>query len=158
MKKPVDPQDALARMESRCSMAEYCSYEIEMRLRRMGLSTLQIAKIMERLHDGKFVDDGRYAAAFVRDKYRFSAWGRYKIRMALIAKRIPKHIIDEALQEIEQKEYVRVAFRAIAAKLRLLPADADRIELRQKLLRFGLSRGYESSLVIKILQSDRLWR
>lgn len=115
---------------------------------------------MEHLVAERYVDDTRFASAYVRDKYRFARWGRYKIRTALIAKRIPSDTITEALSEIDTRQYAMIAFRVISNKLASLPHSTpeERIEARTKLLRHGASRGYEMSLLLKILNSNRLWR
>lgn len=157
-KKPVNIDDAQAHMEAKCAVAEHCSYEIRTSLMRLGLSSADIAKVIAKLQSAGFVDDSRFARAFVRDKYRFSGWGRYKISMALRAKRIDSSLIEEALGEIDRREYVRTAFRAIASRLRTIPADTDMRKVREKLLRFGTSRGYEMALVLKIINSERLWQ
>ncbi|MDE6383644.1 MAG: RecX family transcriptional regulator [Paramuribaculum sp.] len=157
-KKPVSIQDALVRMEIKCAAAEHCSSEIRISLIRQGLSSGDIAKIIDSLRSRGFIDDGRFARAFVRDKYRFSAWGRHKISAALRAKQIDRSLIEDAMEEIDQREYVRTAFRTVASRLRLIPADDDPRKVREKLLRFGASRGYEAALIMKILDSDRLWQ
>ena len=157
-KKPLSIEDALARMEIKCAAAEHCSSEIRTSLLRQGLASGDIAKIIGSLQSRGFIDDGRFARAFVRDKYRFSAWGRHKISAALRAKQIDGSLIEDALVEIDQREYVRTAFRAVASRLRVMPPDDDLRKVREKLLRFGASRGYEMALLIKIINSDRLWQ
>lgn len=157
-KKPMSIEDALARMEIKCAAAEHCSWEIRTSLMRKGLSPGDISKIIDSLQSRGFVDDARFARAFVRDKYRFSAWGRYKIIAALRAKQIDRALIDDALGEIDRREYVGTAFRTVASRLRQIPADTDRRKAYEKLLRFGVGRGYEMALILKILDSERLWQ
>lgn len=157
-KKPMSIEDALARMEIKCAAAEHCSWEIRTSLMRKGLSPGDISIIIDSLQSRGFVDDARFARAFVRDKYRFSAWGRYKIIAALRAKQIDRALIDDALGEIDRREYVGTAFRTVASRLRQIPADTDRRKAYEKLLRFGVGRGYEMALILKILDSERLWQ
>lgn len=157
-KKPMSIEDALARMEIKCAAAEHCSWEIRTSLMRKGLSPGDISTIIDSLQSRGFVDDARFARAFVRDKYRFSAWGRYKITAALRAKQIDRALIDDALGEIDRREYVGTAFRTVASRLRQIPADTDRRKVYEKLLRFGVGRGYEMALILKILDSERLWQ
>lgn len=49
----------------------------------------------------RFIDDNRYAEAFVRDKIRLSGWGARKIRTSLRLKGIAAAIIDEALARLD---------------------------------------------------------
>lgn len=144
-------------MEARCAAAEHCTCEIRQSLLRLGLTAADADAVVDKLVDTGFVDDSRFARAFVRDRYRFSAWGIHKLRAALIAKRIPSPIIADALEAIDRREYIRTAFRAIAARLRQLPPDMEPRLKRQRLMRHAASRGYEMTLIVKILDSPRLW-
>lgn len=156
-KTPPTYDDALARMEAKCAAAEHCSAEIRLTLRRMGVERDMAERIVAVLQERSFVDDSRFAHAFVRDKYRFSGWGRYKIRTALMAKSIDTATITAAMEEIDRREYVRNAFRALASRLKQLPDGMSRSDKRQRLLRFGAARGFEISLLVKIAENERLW-
>lgn len=157
MNKRLTTDEALVRMEMLCARSEMCSYEVEQKLRRQGFTQGESEKIIDSLTDRKFIDDRRFAAAFTRDKYRFARWGRNKIRSHLILKRIPHQAIDEAMQSIDLREYARTAYAVIAARLRSLPSEMPQFEQRQRLLRFAAGRGYETSLIIRILDSEKLW-
>lgn len=157
MIKRLSSDEALASMETLCARSEMCSYEVEQKLRRRGLTQDEIEKVTDSLVDRKFIDDQRFATAFTRDRYRFARWGRNKIRSHLILKRIPRQMIDEAMSAVDLREYARIAYQVIAARLRSIPADMPRYEQRQRLLRFAAGRGYETSLIIRILDTDKLW-
>lgn len=158
MKKPISKDAAILRLESLCARSEQCTYEIEEKLKKWGVSPIDSAKITSHLADLGFVNDARFANAYTNDKYRFARWGRHKIHTGLIAKRISKDIIADALSSINNREYANIAFDLIAAKLHTLPDSLTQFEKRQRLLRFGIGRGYESALIIKILNSNRLWQ
>lgn len=156
MKKPMTPDDARDKVEAICSRAEYCQADIRERLRRWGLTVAETEHLIEKLVDDRFINDARFARAFVRDKYRFAGWGRGKIKVALMQKRISGTDIDEALEEIDSREYQMKAFAVMSAKLR----SVDRTDIRQcreRLFRFGVQRGYETRLVTRIINSSKLW-
>lgn len=157
MKRPMTTEAATIRLESLCARSEHSTYELQQKLYKWGISPTEAAKIIRHLTDARFVDDNRFAQAYVKDKYRFARWGRRKISTGLYAKHIDSDTIDQALSTINNREYATIAFNLIASKLRTLPADIERIEKRQRLLKFGVGRGYETSLIIKILNSRRLW-
>lgn len=156
-KKPITEDIAIVRLETLCAQSEQCSHELRQKLLKWGFESTHADRIIHQLSDNRFVDDNRFARAYVRDKYRFARWGRRKIIAGLYARRIDKSIIDEAIEEIDLRQYASIAFAVMSSKLRSLPAELPQQELRRKLLRFGLSRGYETPLLIKILQSNRLW-
>ncbi len=157
MKNPVTAEMALERLECLCARSEQCTSEIVQKLYKWGVRGAEAMAVVDKLVANRFVDDQRFASAFVRDKYRFARWGRNKIVSHLIQKRIPRNIINNAVAEIDAREYAMTAFALIEAKLRTLPMDMSRTDLRMRLLRFGVGRGYESQLIIKILDSERLW-
>ena len=64
-RKPITPEAALIRMADLCARSEQCSADIEGKLLRLGLSRAQAQKIVGELRDGRFIDDGRYARAFI---------------------------------------------------------------------------------------------
>ncbi len=157
-KKPLNPAAELMKLEALCNRAEHCSREIADKLRRKGFSTAQAAEIIEKLQANRFIDDRRFATAYVHDKFAFSAWGRIKIKNGLRMKGIPADIIDEVMaEEIEPRTYLQNAFRAIRGRLRILPPELPRHEARNRLMRFAAGRGYEMAVIIKILSSARLW-
>ena len=155
--KTPDPARELVRIEALCARSEQCTADLRASMLRRHFTPQQADTIIASLVDRKFVDDNRLARAFTRDKYRFSGWGRHKITAALINRHIDRATIAEALAAIDPREYTLIAFRAIASRLRRLPADMPRHEMRRRLLMFAASRGYESTLILKILDSQRLW-
>ncbi|MBD5236864.1 MAG: RecX family transcriptional regulator [Bacteroidales bacterium] len=154
-KKPITPEAARLRMADLCARAEHCSFEITEKLKRMNLPYTQIREIISFLEENKFISDQRFATAYARDKVRFSAWGRNKIRMGLYAKRIDNASIRAALDAIEEKDYMDAARRAAAVKAKSLNI-AD-YQDRAKLFRHLAAKGFEApviSSIISRLKSD----
>lgn len=146
-----DPEKLRLRMAGLCSRSEQCTSDIRLKLRKAGLSTSKTDEIIEFLTENKFLSDRRYARAYASYKVRFSAWGRIKIRAYLVQKRISSDFISEALDAIDEKDYSDALKRAAHAKASSL--DLDDREDRQKLYRHLLSRGFESSIVSRMIES-----
>lgn len=157
MKKPITEEIAVMRLETLCARSEQCSFDILKRLERWGITSVSAKHILSGLTEAGFVNDERFAKAYVREKYLFSRWGRHKITAGLYAKRINKDTIALALYEIEIHRYAANAFKLLASKLRSLPQDMERSDKRQRLLQFGISRGFETSLIVKVIESKKLW-
>ena len=79
MKKECTEEEARLKAEAYCAMSEHCSDDVFRKLEQWGAPLAAYDSILGYLRKEKFVDDQRYAIAFVRDKYRFSQWGRIKI-------------------------------------------------------------------------------
>ncbi len=145
--KPITPDQARERIERMCLRAEYCTYDIRLRLRKMRLSAAATEEIIGRLTADRFIDDERYAHAFVRDRYRFQRYGRRRIAMELTVRRIPSDIISEAMEEIDEEEYLRIATDAIRSRKRMLGEERDPYDVRRRLFSYGLYRGYETATI-----------
>lgn len=156
-RRQLSVEEARARLEDMCVRSEQCVADLRQKLVRFGVDFAKHDEIIEALKKAKFVDDARFARAYVRDKYRFDRWGRMKIVRGLMAKRIDRTVINEALGEIDMREYTLNCFRLLRAKLKTFSPETERYEAKQKLLRFGAARGYEASLLIKLINSEKLW-
>ena len=97
--------EVLSRLTARCSTTELCLSDIRKKLDATDLTDEEKEGILHRLLDEGYVDEARYARAFVRDKFRFSGWGRIKIAQGLRAKQIATTDIAEALEEIDEDDY-----------------------------------------------------
>lgn len=152
--KPITAEAAKLRMASLCARSEQCEADIRQKLYRLGLSSSEVQKIVSSLIDERFIDNARFARSFARDKVRFASWGRNKIRLALAAKRMTSSDITQGLEAIEEKDYHEALHRVALAKARDLDLNgAEGRENRIKLFRHLLSRGFESDLVSKTVNT-----
>ena len=149
--KVIAPEKALIRCEELCARAERCEHELREKMRAWRIDPRDIDAIINSLVTRRFLDDSRFARAFVRDKYRFARWGRRRIAMALRQKRIDSDVIDEALEEINQDEYTAVLRSLLKAKAAQMERPLS-YEDRMKLLRFAVARGFETQLVSSLLR------
>lgn len=143
--------------EALCSRAEYAAGEIREKLIRKGLPSGQADEVVARLAAKRFVDDERFARAFVRDKVRFAHWGKLKISQALRLKRVSRDVIEAALAEIDPDEYIASLAALLQAKMRSMKADPAALDYaaRVKLYRFAASRGYDSASIAEALEAGR---
>jgi regulatory protein len=146
----MDAARCLSRLQKLCSKAEYCRADVY----RKALKDLEgdaeaAGKVVEQLVADKYVDDARYASAFAREKAGLQGWGPVKIRFQLRAKGVSDQVIAAALEEVEPDRAADKLERLLAAKARTLQGDS---QFRLKLIKFGLSRGYEYEAVEEALK------
>ena len=153
-RKPLGRHEALLMMADLCARSEQCAFEISRKLRLKGLSASDIEFVIDELVARRFIDEYRYARSFSRDKVRFSAWGRNKIRAALLARRIPSRTLSDAFAEIDDDDYVAAVARAAGAKSGSLDLSVPRDRL--VLYRYLLTRGFESDIARR--EIERLCR
>ena len=125
-----------------CLAAERCPSEVEAKLQQWGASPETSAHILEHLQKERFVNTARFCRAFVRDKYRFTQWGRMKIIQALRMKQLSSEAITGGIAEIDEEEYLSILRDLLASKRKSIHAKDD-YELNGKLMRFAMSRGFE---------------
>lgn len=143
----MDPNKALAKMMDVCSRSEKCTRDVRDKLRRWELTESQITTIILQLTEQKFIDDNRYAGAFVRDKSQFNRWGKTKIRYHLQVKGISVEAIAIALTEIKEDKYHEQLEHILRNKIRGMVPIEDHYKAKAKLVRFAASRGFEAGLI-----------
>ena len=154
MKKPYTKESALIAMGTLCARSEQCEADIVKKLRLKGLPYPDIQDVIAKLRSDSFIDDHRFARSFANDKVRFSAWGRNKIRLALITKRIESEAVAAALQSIDETDYKAALARAAQSKVKSL--DLQEYDDRLKLYKFLVSRGFESALASREVKRLRM--
>lgn len=142
MKKELSAEEARLKAEAYCSLSEHCKSEVIGKLQQWGAPEETWEAILNHLEKERYVDESRYATFFVRDKYRFNQWGRVKIAQALRMKHIPSACIDEAMEEIDEQEYLNILTSLLKKKVRSIKASND-YERNGKLVRFAAGHGYE---------------
>lgn len=143
-------EQGLQRAASLCCQSEHCVADITEKLLRWGVSREDSGRIIDRLIDEKYIDESRYALAYVRDKVRFSHWGRVKIKSMLRMLRVSEQDIRNAFDSFDEDEYLGVLEDVIESKRRTLP-EADSYASRVKLIRFALQRGFEMHEITKFI-------
>lgn len=153
MKKQMTEQEAYLQLAAICAQAEHCEQEMRDKMKRWELDEIVQNRIIERLVKERYIDNERYARAFVKDKIRYNKWGRRKVQQGLWMKRIDASIQQQVLDEIDEKEYLDVLRPLLKQKRKSTKASSD-YELNQKLVRFALGRGFTFDIIRQCLDVD----
>lgn len=155
--KIVDKKKALARIQFLCAKSEKCSGDVLKKCALWKLSNDDAAWVLKQLVTDGFVNDERFARCYVRDKALYSKWGRIKIKTYLRAKEIDAQVVESAMQDFPDDTNSETLGELLKRKLPSIKAKSD-YELKSKLIRFGVSRGFELDTVIteasKLLKSE----
>lgn len=144
--------EALDRAMRLCSVREYCKDDILRKLKAWDITDTDCKKIIDTLQKGKFIDERRYAGAFVRDKYHYNKWGKGKIASLLRMKKIPEQIIKSSLELIDNEQYIDTIKRLLDTRRKSVKAK-NQYDLKGKLLRYGLSKGFEKDILYELLNN-----
>lgn len=163
-------KEVLQKMSYLCASAEYCKADILKKMARWEIvgndddednaddenedkQTVIRQRILERLVSDQFIDEERYARAFVRDKFRYNRWGRNRIQQELKLRNIPQNTIEDALEEIPSEDNLAILKHLISAKRPSVKGRSN-YEINAKLIRFALGRGFSMDEILNVIDMD----
>ena len=139
-------EDFLLKASYYCSLSEHCIQKVREKLVQWETPKEYIDPIIDKLLEDDYINEERFARAFVKDKFRFNHWGRIKISTHLRALGISSENIATAMQEIGDEEYTKMLDEIVGKKRKTIKNGTD-YEIRAKLLRHALSRGFEYEII-----------
>ncbi len=148
--KKYPPFEALQKIRHYCACRETTQKDVVGKLYRYGLSTVETENIVVQLIEEGFLNEERFACAYVREKFYFRKWGRRKILQELELKEVSHHHIKKGMQEIDPDEYEATMFDLIEKKKTQIRSD-DHLEVRSKVGKYLIRKGYEPDLVWALL-------
>ena len=146
----VNYEQALNRLANYCSRSERCIQDVRRKLDVWEIAKEDQVKIIKRLQQEKFLDERRYCKAFVNDKTKYARWGLFKIKYALKKKQISDELIRESLEHIDTEESREQLRRLIEQKRKSVKGENE-FEIRQKLIRFAMGRGFSYEEIENVL-------
>lgn len=149
-KKKYSYKEALLKIGNFCAYQERCHKEVRSKLYTYGLSKTEVEEIIYDLIQNNFVNEERFAKAFVRGKFLYKKWGRVRIKRELLLRDISTYCINKGLQEIEDLQYQSTLDALINKKSAEYSGLSD-YDLKGKVAKFCIGKGFESDLVWKSL-------
>lgn len=151
--KEMTGQQAYQKLSALCARSEHCQQEMLNKMRQWGVSEEEQAQVMARLIKEKYVDDSRFARAFVYDKIRYNKWGRRKVEQALRMKHIDESIGQQVLDEVDDEEYLQILRPMLRQKQRSIKGGSE-YERSMKLIKFAIGRGFTMNLIRQCMEVD----
>ena len=99
-----------------CAYQERSQKEVRNKLYSYGLYTDQVDELLSDLIVDGYVNEERFAKAFIGGKFRIKKWGRVKILQAIALHKISDYCIREGLKEIDEDEYEATLIEIIEKK------------------------------------------
>jgi regulatory protein len=125
-------------------------HELRRKLAAKDFDDETIDSTIARLRGEKWLDDARFAEAFVRTRMRKRV-GRLRIRRELIAAGVDDDVAAGALQHNRDDEGERSAALAVARK-RAARLDLSTPEDRRKLTAYLLKQGYDMAMIREVVR------
>lgn len=155
--KYYSKDDALEVLRKYCIYQDRCHSEVRTRLLKLKIYGDDLEDIIVDLIQDDFLNEERFAKAFVRGKYRMKSWGRYKIKRALKEKRVSDYCIRKGMEEIIEEEYLENLERLLQKRVEIRPSSNARM-LSMELMKFAQSKGYlyeEAKDIVTKLTNER---
>lgn len=144
--KTYTVEEAKRKLEAFCAYQERYHKEVVEKLQKMRMIPIAIDEIVVHLIQNGFLNEERFAKSFARGKFRYKKWGKVRIKQELKYRGLSVYIIQSALQEIDDEEYIEV-FDALAEKKQAEIKEKNIYKAKRKLADYLLYRGWESDLV-----------
>ena len=144
-------KEALEALITYCNYQERCTIEVRQKLSAFEIDDTKKEQLIEELKITNYLNDERFAEAFISGKVRIKRWGRNKIRAALRSKQISELLIENGFKKvIRSDDYQEQLEKLFTQKWKQLKNKKD-ITTRAKLFRFLYSKGYESELINQLI-------
>ena len=145
-RKSFTPAVAKVKIAAYCAYQERCQKEVRDKLYEYGLPSYEVENLVTAMILEGFVNEERFAKAFVRGKFRIKKWGRVRIVKELKFRVESDNLVRAALREIDEQEYWDTLVYLAEKKLGEMN-EKDSFKRKMKLYQFLVYKGYESDLV-----------
>ena len=148
-KKTISPEQAYVKIRHYCAFQERAHQEVKMKLSTYGLSWSDATQIISKLIEDGFLNEERFAKAFVGGKFRIKGWGRKKIEMELKKRQVSEYSIKKAIrEEIDMDAYGASLLKQLEKKWTSLKGPGNTTYVKQsKTRQYLLSRGFENNII-----------
>lgn len=146
----LTPSEALLKAAHYCAYQERCHNEVRHKLAEWGVYGLEADHIVLQLIEQNYLNEERFARAYAGGKFRVKQWGRLKIKRELKVRGVSDFCIQQALQEIEEYNYIQTLQKLVEEKMRGLKSKHP-VEVRQKVYHYLATKGYEGDLILSCL-------
>lgn len=147
----MDKESLYSKLLKYCSYQERCVADVHQFVNKYVVPAEWRDELIEKLIEDNYLNEARYAGAYVRGHFRQKKWGRNKMIQALKIKGLKENSIYSGLDEIPEAEYEELLFGLLAAKRRLIK-DKDLYIVHNKLARFAIGKGFEPDLVWELIK------
>lgn len=144
--------EAKVRIASFCAYQERYQDEVRNKLHERGIYGEDAEELIAYMISEGFLNEERFAQAFVRGKFRIKKWGRNKILQELKYRQISPNCIKSGMKEIEADEYWETLLHLVEKKGSLIK-DSDDFKKRYKIHQYLMGRGFENDLIQNAIET-----
>ena len=145
-------QEYNKKLEYYCAYQERCHQEVKQKLYQLKCPTHWHDEVVVHLIHQNYLNESRFAHWYTISKWHQKKWGKLKILSALRQKNIPDNLINQALNDISQEDYLHYIHQQIK-KISNEIIEDNQAKKKQIILQKMTQKGFEANLVLDILNS-----
>ena len=150
----VTVSQAMQKLEKYCAYQERSQKQVHEKCRSLGLTEAETGEVMLHLLQNDFLNESRFAFAYVRGKSKIKNWGSQKIRQGLMLAGVSDSLVNQALGQLTQQDTDNHLEKWAHKKLRSLGYSFSEVEQvisgnmdipfehKQKIKQFLFGKGY----------------
>ena len=138
------------KLQNYCAYRERCKSEVVSKLMTLKVEKPDFDIYLQKLQEENFLNEDRFVKSYV-SAYSKKKWGKVKIKSALSGKRIDSALIKKYLDDLDEVDYGEQIKVLAIKKLKSIKAPSQR-EVKTKLLRFLLGKGYEMGKILPVMK------
>ena len=145
-------EQALTELKRWCALQERSHMDVRTKLIEHRIYGEKLEEIIATLISEDFINELRFATAYVSGKFKINEWGRNKIIMGLKQKQISTYNINKAMSQIDDDQYIKTLdkhFKEKSAKTGLASREA-----KAKVMNYLLQKGFEQHLILQLINED----
>ncbi len=146
----TEKEIALKKLQKYCAYQDRCHQEVRSKLLALKIYGDDLEEIIAELINENFLNEERFARSFARGKFRIKRWGKTKIKRELKKRAISNYCIGKAMKEIEEEGYIK-GLEEIIEKRKRVEKETNEFQLKNKLARYAVRKGFESDAIWKVL-------
>ncbi len=149
-RKRLEPKEAKLKAADFCAYQERSQQEVRDKLYGYGLHHDEVEDALAELIMDGFINEERFARAYVGGKFRMKGWGKRKIVQGLKQHRISEYCIRKGLEEIDPDAYYDRLKKHAEKKLPSLRGQTEYIQ-KGKLTQHLMMKGFEGDLIRDVI-------
>ena len=134
-------EEALTKLQKYCSYQDRCHKEVEQKLKEMRMIPQAADQIIMALIQGNYLNEERFAMAFVRGKFKIKKWGKRRLTSELKQRNISSYLLNKALKQISEVDY-NATFENLANKKAASLTGTSATAKKKKLADYLISVSY----------------
>jgi regulatory protein len=115
----------------------------------------EVEEVLTELIISNFLNEERFALAYVSGKINIKKWGKIKVKQGLKLKKVPDKLLQKALNSIDSDKYLG-NLKALAIKKSSVLTEKNPLKRKYKLVSYLQNKGFENDLIFDVLKANNL--